>query len=289
MLRRRFTSERIRQERRKSFFVACGLWVVLVASAVFLLSQLTYIHELSIQRVSIKGMKTVPEAELFAFVKPYLEGSYFHLFSKRNVSLVRTHVLEEALIAAYPRFERVNVSRRGFNVLGVTVRERDPFAVWCSAQEHCYYVDKAGLVYAPSPNFLSGVSFMRFGGGDVASTSPVGSHVLTEENFSALNSFVDELSKYTLKTTRIEDADGTVTLTLWTDERADTAPSSFSLLVTASSSYAQALNDFSVILDSPEFKKEIPSLSLLEYIDLRFDNKVFYKTKREVVEEESEE
>ena len=284
MLRRRFTSERIRQERRRSFFVACVLGVVLFASSLFLLSQLSYVHELSIQRVSIKGVKTVPEGDVFNLLQPYLEGSYFHVFSKRNVSLIRTHVLEEVLYTAYPRFERVNVSRRGFSVLWVMIRERDPFAVWCSATEQCYFLDRTGLVYAPSPNFLSGVSFTRFGGGGTSSTTPVGSRFLPEEDFTSLNGLIGDLSKLSLKTTRIEHKDGNIDITVWTDEHATTAPSSFSLFVTASSSYTQAINDLTVILDSPDFKKEVHELSLLDYIDLRFDNKVFYKTKS-VVEE----
>ena len=95
MIGRRFTTERIRVERRNRFLVTWLLWLILLIASVFLLSQLSHLKELSIDKVSIRGATTIARKEIFGVVAPHLEGSYLYLFSKRNVLLLRTHYIED--------------------------------------------------------------------------------------------------------------------------------------------------------------------------------------------------
>ena len=280
MIGRRFTTERIRVERRKQFLLTWALLLFLVLSCVFLLSQLSHLKELSIDRVSIRGTMTVSRTEIFNLVAPHLEGSYLRLFSKRNVLLVRTHEIEKELETLYPRFEKVNVSRRGFDVLVVNVRERDPFGIWCDDSNDCYFLDRTGFVYAPAPTFVSGTTFVRYGGGMTSSSTPAGSRFVFEEEFKTLNTLFDDLEEKNLHTSRADLKDKSLELLVRPDITSGIGEvATFSLFLTASSTYTQALSDLSVILESPDFKLDVPDLAFLDYIDLRYGNKVFYKKK----------
>ena len=280
MIGRRFTTERIRVERRKQFLLTWTLLLLLVLSCVFLLSQLSHLKELSIDRVSIRGTMTVSRTEIFNLVAQHLECSYLRLFSKRNVLLVRTHEIEKELETLYPRFEKVNVSRRGFDVLVVNVRERDPFGIWCDDSNDCYFLDRTGFVYAPAPTFVSGTTFVRYEGGMTSSSTPAGSHFVSEEEFKILDTLFDDLEEKNLHTSRVDLKDKSLELLVRPDITSGIGDvATFSLFLTASSSYTQALSDLSVILDSPEFKVDVPDLAFLDYIDLRYGNKVFYKKK----------
>ncbi|MEK7606102.1 MAG: hypothetical protein AAB458_00680 [Patescibacteria group bacterium] len=280
MIGRRFTTERVRVERRRRFLVMWIIRIVLVLSCLFLLSQLSRLSQLSINRVVIHGITTVSHRDIFNLIAPEFEGSYGYIFSKQNILFIRTHKLEGILTNAYPRFDRVNVSRRDFDVLAVSIREREPFAVWCVNDSKCYFVDTSGFVYAPSPTFLTGGTYIRYGGGLTSLTEPVGSWFLPEEEFKTLNALFDELDTKGIITSRSDVTDTSVTLTVRPSVSSGIGETAtFKILLTASSSYTTALNDLSVILNSSDFKTEIPDLAYLEYIDLRYGNKVFYKKK----------
>lgn len=280
MIGRRFTTERIRVERRNRFLVTWLLWLILVIASVFLLSQLSHLKELSIDKVSIRGATTIARKEIFGVVAPHLEGSYLYLFSKRNVLLLRTHEIEDELKELYPRFEKVNVSRLGFDVLSVNIRERDPFGIWCNDSDNCYFLDKTGFVYAPAPTFVSGNTFIEYGGGMTSSTSPSGTRFLLEEDFKNLSTLFKDLDEKGMRASRASMEDSSLELLVRPKITAGIGDSAtFSLFLTATSSYTQTLSDLSVILDSPEFKIDVPDLAFLDYIDLRYGNKVFYKKK----------
>lgn len=282
MFRRRFTSERVRKERRRSVLVRLALWVCLALACVALVWQVSRMALISIANVSVVGVKTVSTTEIFERVQSELQGTHWFLFPKRNVFFVRTKHIEAMLLAAYPRFARVDIDRVGFTKLHVAVTEREPRSLWCDGGT-CYFMDSSGFVYIEAPTFKYGSAFVTYSGGDVNVTAPVGSVFLPREDFYALALFIEDLSVAHLETTAVRHLDDRIAIRvvpLMTDGRSG----SFEVYVSATSSYVVALQDFTTITSSDEFKAEVSSLSDLEYIDLRFGNKVFYKKKANAVE-----
>lgn len=286
MIGRRFTSERIRRERRNQFATQAGLGAGAVVALVLLLWQVSYIPKIAVTRVSFEGNKNITSEELFAPIHDMLSGAYMHLFSKRNVFLVRTRTMERALEAQFPRLERVRIDRVGFTKLHVVVEERVPYGFWCSDTPTCYFIDRTSFVFADAPHFLRSNSFVRYLRGGVNLEAPIGSSFLPREAFSALETFLKELRRSNVRALSVDYGDDRIAVEVKPTTGSETAP--FSIFITASSSYAQPLLDFETIIASPDFQTEVPSLSDLDYIDLRFGNKVFYKLKTDT-ETQSEE
>lgn len=287
MIGRRFTSERIRRERRSQFATQAGLGAGVIVALVLLLWQISFIPEISITRVSFEGNTNVSSEELFVPMHDMLSGAYAHLFSKRNVFLVRTRAMEDALEAQFPRLERVRIDRVGFTKLHVAVEERAPYGFWCSDAPKCYFIDRTSFVFADAPQFLRSNSFVRYLGGEVNAETPIGSSFLPRDAFSALETFLKELRRSNVRVLTVDYGDDRIAVEAKPTTGSGAAP--FSIFVTASSSYAQPLLDFETIIASPDFQTEVPSLSNLDYIDLRFGNKVFYKLKTGATAEIEEE
>lgn len=276
MIGRRFTSERIRKERREQFFVIALLWFALAVVVVLLCSQLSQLKEFRISKLSFSGNKNVATEAMAALLLQDISGSYWHLFPKQNVFLVRTNDLEKKLIAEFPRLKRVMINRTSFTALSVLVEERDPYAFWCSDTNTCYFLDKNGFIFAPAAQFSKNSTFVRYVGGEADSLHPIGSQFISEDAFAAAQTLIDELKRRLhLRATQVTREDEHFSIAV----APNGSLSTFSILVTATSSYEQALLDFETIIESADFKEAVPSLSSLDYIDLRFGNKVFYTTK----------
>ncbi len=276
MIGRRFTSERIRKERREQFFVSAFVWVALVVVSVLLLAQLSQLHALRITKLSFSGNKNVPIEDMASLIRENLSGSYWHLFPKQNVFLVRTNDLEEQLRAAFPRLKRVMINRVNFGTLSVLVEEREPFAFWCNGADTCFFLDKAGFIFAPAAQFSKNSTFVRYAGGEADAEHPVGSLFTSESAFEAIQTFIGELKRQLhFRTMRVESEGERMTFIVVPAGSNET----FSIFVTATTSYDTALADLDTIVASSDFKEAVPALSDLEYIDLRFGNKVFYTTK----------
>lgn len=276
MIGRRFTSERIRRERRTHFLLLALVWFTFLVVCVLLVSQISHMRDIRIAKISFVGNKNVATEALAPLVLSEISGSYWRLFPKRNVFLVRTRILEQSLESAYPRFKRVRVDRKNLTTLSITIEEREPFAFWCTDTSTCYFLDRDGFVFAPAAQFLKSNSFVRYSGGAVVSTTPIGSQFAERAVFGMLQTFLTDLkNRLGLRAVRVTQEGNHWVIAV--------APSGsvgiFSLLVTLAPSYEQALSDFETITSSPDFKEAVTSLSNLEYIDLRFGNKVFYKLK----------
>lgn len=279
---RHFRSRRVREARRKRLVQHILLIIGLVLSVGILLSQLSYITALQIAKVDIVGNEVIQNAELFAVVAPLLEGSYAHFFSRQNIILYPKQEIQRAVRKAFPRIKTVNTHIAGFQELELRVRERTPVGVYCGADTKCYFIDDTGFMFAAAP-VTSGSAFFRFSD-DAGGSGSIGSTFTTLSMFRALEalrealaSFDIELASLELRGRRTDEFSQHVVFT--TVEGAE-------LIFSADSSlFEEELQNLETILISDAFVEETGGdLTHVEYMDLRFGNRVFYRLERETSE-----
>jgi hypothetical protein len=281
---RRFTSERVRQQRRKRFVVFSIVYSALALALFLVVWQLSYAPFLRIDTVTIEGEETVVRANVFDVVHTQLTGSYGHLFSKRNVFLYPRTKIQERVLATFPSIKKVSVDVEGVHTLRIRLEERKGVAVACRLQnetrevlapEECYFVDATGFVFIKAPHF-SGSSYvvheleMAF--------KPLGMYVFPSEEFTQLTLFATSLGKLSMRVTRIRSSGDVMNITVMTSRRG-----TVHLLVQRNADYADVLTNLKTIIESEDFRKAA-ELERIEYIDLRFGNKIFYKEKEGAIE-----
>ena len=121
--------------------VAFGFWYVLNRQA------------LRVRTVEVSGVRQIPAAEIEAAVRAVIDGSILGLIPRDSVLLVSAETVEHALRERFPAIEAVNVGRRLPNRLTVAVGERSLWGIYCAdpaagaAARACALLDRRGTAY----------------------------------------------------------------------------------------------------------------------------------------------
>lgn len=261
--RKRFSKEKFR------IMLVLISFVALLAGCVSVV-RLSYFQ---IREIKVSGSGTEQDAqELQTTVNSLLLGNYALVIPKRFIFGVSAQNLEQRLLAALPRFETISVTRQFPHALSVSYAKRIFFALLCnddakSDQHSCGYMDRTGFIYEDAPE-ASGSLIVKIKsdlqsvkvGTQAIGEATVRQMVLFGESIqrtAGLRLLAYELSTQTPDELRLKVAEG------------------FTLIVKKDSNPDVILPILHTVL-TQEIKDR---KSQLDYINLRFGNKVFYKYK----------
>jgi hypothetical protein len=225
------------------------------------------------QSVAVSGAKNVPPTEIQKFVENKLSESSRGFISGRNIFVFDYDPLGAEIEANFPAIKKATVSRdRSLgNGLTVTIEERSPYARWCMADSECYLVDDQGIVFSTLNIATTSLPTQYVFTGPLSTTSeslatPPYGEVFGGEHFSGIDSFLKLLPGVGLTPLGVNiqnDTDFFVPLT-----------AGYYLKASYGEEPETLIKNLSLILNADAVKgKEVQ----LEYIDLRFGNRVYYK------------
>ncbi len=255
---------RARKRRRR---VRIGLFFGVLLLLLFgALVGVSYIPALQVREVVVSGTKTLASSTVQAFVQERLLGSYGYILPKSNIFLYPKQGISMQLLKAYPVLASADVHAGDFHTVVANVVERSPRALWCENKEQCFFIDENGVVYGAAPTFSEPVYYRYFG---TTTGSVLPKQYLTAEQFQALMALCDALVPKVPNTTieSVEvDANGDVQVQF---------TNNFVLRFALADAGGDIFERFSLALTSEPMKSH--QLSELEYLDLRFGDKLYYK------------
>lgn len=274
------------RRRRVRAGIIVGILIVL-AGLVFGVHYVSYLPQLSVQRIVVVGAKDVQPQLVSDYVQSILDDGSYHFLSRKNIFLYPAKVIEKDVVANFPRIDSVHASRPALfsTELDVAVTERQPVALWCDPSALCYQMDKSGFIFAVAP-VASSTGYVFQGGlpaqagiasdsmdstsSPQASTNPIGK-LFASTHLPALTALLTELGQagFTPQGATVEnDSDFSVPLT-----------QGFLLKASFGESPDQLVKNLQLVLVSePLVGKE----AQLEYVDLRFGDRVYYKLQGQV-------
>lgn len=263
--------ERHRTFTRLSIFLSI-LFIALIIGLIYVLRMPRF----QIADVFVSGTQLLNQKDIQGEVQKTFLDNYLWLIPKSNTFLYSTGALEQRLSQLFPAIKSIYISRDGFQKISIELTERKPHALWCGENSdttqtpECYFVDDSGFIFSPAPYFSDGVYFVYKGGID--ETAPVGKQLLPSEDFIAFENFVSMVKTTDLHvvSATFKDA-GDFDLTLAEGAR---------LMVNKKSSYDTLYTNISTLVENGQFAST--TLSQLDYVDLRFGNKVFLKNKNSI-------
>ncbi|MDO8522280.1 MAG: hypothetical protein Q7S08_03270 [bacterium] len=295
----------LRSRRRKLRALMAFVVLIVGAGAVYGVSEFSYMSRYSITNVSVGGTGSVSPNLVRAFVETKLNDGNHPIISRENIFLYPKTDIAKGIAEYFPRILSAKISRETFLAQAITVIvvERKPFALWCSGgkvgnsqvaagekkeaiQKECFQMDESGFIFAPlevSPQerlhagdgLLTGFEQSAtstsegeiiFTGG-LAGTAPIGQTFL-QKHFESVLTLLSRLKDEGFSATGVSvenEQDFAVSLSNGFVLRA-------SFGVDAS---ALVRNLQTVLSSGPLLGKE----NKIEYIDLRFGNRVYYKNK----------
>lgn len=268
----------LRSRRRKARAIVFALVLLLAAAIAYGVHLLSYAPQLTIQSVRVSGAENIDPVIIESYVDSSLSDGSFRYFSRRNIFLYPKEAIESGIVASFPRVKNAHLSRGDIlsTALGVAIEERTPHALWCegvgaqASTSPCYAMDDGGFIFAEVATSTRG-GFQTpyvFSGG--LGENPVGEMFVPGQLpplFALLRILQQETNLIPNRVDVLRDQDFNVTL-----EQGFFIKASF-----GQEPLALARN-LELALSSDALRNR---LSDIEYIDLRFGNRVYYKMKGE--------
>lgn len=222
--------------------------------------------------VLLTGSAAVREDMVEEIAQETLNGNYLLVLPKSNVLLhtllsrnnLREDLLDQILRISSAKFRLVDAK-----TLEISIEERKPHALYCEpvsigTDGKCSFVDEKGFVFATAPSFSRGVFFIY-----------TGLPISGAEKFVLLESFIEKLDTLGIESDSLDVSNASGHRTkyalflvdggeIWWNDNQD---------------WNLAYSNLETFLLSDIVAKDPNFLSKINYIDLRTDNKVFYKFK----------
>lgn len=282
-------SPRLRELRQKRTRVRTRLAIVFSVFFITLLGGLIYTaryDSLLITRVTVSGTEVTSTEEIVASVEKHLSGNYLLVFPRRNALIYPKKKIREDLVRSFPRLRDIEVERSGLSTLSVTAVEMRGVSLWCGAdtqavdfREKCYFTDSGAIIIDEAP-YYSGNVYLRFlGTTELApGEDPLGKQFISKELFDSMSLFAEKVEELGFHIKAVSIGPGEENAFLLDLGGGKTAPVRF----LASADHAVLISNFSSAIGKEELAKKLQEdIKNLEYFDLRFTNKVYYKFSNE--------
>lgn len=249
--------------------VVFGL-LVLLGGGVYLLR----LPQWQISEFEISGLNVLTTEEIGNVIRGVLGGSRLFLFPRSSFFLASSGAVVSGLQKAYPRIKQVSVKKEFPDKLNIFIAERALWGIFCSSlsekkesPQQCVYVDETGFAYEYAPS-SQGSLIMKIKDDRTVSVPAqlVDPALMAQMIFSA-----QEIEKATRVEVTGYELSSKIPREFWLETN-----EGFKLFLNRSDDVSKTLNILKTVLEEDIKEKR----SRLEYIDLRFGNKVFYKFRK---------
>ena len=252
-----------KQKRRRLRLILALVGLVLLLSSLIYFSR----HQwFLINEVAVLGEDVIDKAEIEKIARDMLSDYSLWIFPRANSLIYPKKDIESALFEKFPRFQSVDLDLKGLKTLNITVEERVPFALYCPRVSKCYFLDKEGLIFALAPSFTGTVYFLYTTEDKIE--NPIGERFMSVEEFKTLPKFIETLTTLGIHSKALEVGKSEYRLSLQTDGE---------VIWPRDSDLAVIYSNLEAFLSSKPIKGQSNFLNKILYLDLRTDNKVFYR------------
>jgi hypothetical protein len=260
----------------KIFFL-CFIILVLIFAGIIAIGKN---KKFTIEHVEIVGVKTFASDDVLEYVNKYLEQSAFKVFPRSSSLFFSKHSLQQSLKKEFPIVDLGYVSFVDPHTIRITIRERNPESVWCFAEYNCGFIDRLGILYGKSPQFSDGV-YTIFSSEELKTFDEYyGKEIIKPEMMYRFSQLFSQLQTEDIIISQVKflsDRD----ISFIIEKLFNKYPQKLTpIRGTINQNDTIFLRDVFTGLDHEVFKKQfLDSPKDLEYIDLRFPGKIFYKFK----------
>lgn len=246
------------------------LVLIFIGSTIFLLFFSPF---LLVTKINISGAQDLDASSLRSVASSVMAGRYFNAIAKDNLILVSDQKVKLALLDKFKRIEEVQVSKKFPDTLEIKIKERKSMLVLCCAGA-CFIIDNSGVSYAAADfasNELQENNLIVIVD-DSGKTIELGEKMLDPAYMKYLLDI-----KENLKSDLSIEIDKTYhTPQLVSGDIRATTADGWQIYFDSNLSIQKELDALKLVLSE---KVGEENKDKLEYVDLRTENKVYYKLK----------
>jgi cell division septal protein FtsQ len=262
-----YTTANLARRKKIRMYWKIGLTIGFVAVLFYGISFWSKQESIQIQTINITGNKYVETETILEGFNNVVSEKLFYIFDKNNIAfLPRTKIVNE--IKKELPVRAVYIKMSGLKTVNIEVVEYEPAAIWCAdfTEKNCYFLNSNGLFFVKASEIVLNdlIKISAELDGEVLGTNYVDEKIFN--NFVKLQSL---FKKINIIVSQISTKDYE-TFTLLTKN----GPK---ILVDKKDDPIEVANNLKTTIEQ-ESIHEI-QLQNIEYIDLRFSGKAYYKIK----------
>lgn len=262
MIRKDLLESSKKKKRRKTIIRLIFAFLFLVVVCALIIWSF-YFDYFRIKNINIEGNSFIEKEKIIENINSSISGKYFYLIPKNNILIASKKEIANNLLNNFLRVKSADVSKKLPDGLIIKIEERNPLALLCE-DKNCFFIDDTGYVFEESP-FFSGDIFMKFIDQRNERNFSANTKILSEEEFRNLINFSESLSKDGIKISGVILKNEGL-YEFHTSEE-------WYILLSQRSNYKVSFDNLKIALNE-QIKEKRPEL---EYVDLRLQNKVFFK------------
>lgn len=285
----RFLYKKKRRRNYRPVFYFLLSFIILILVFVYGVRYLANMPYWQIKNISVIGLETIEQDELFAALQEPLDGRLWNFFPRSQYFFIPEEEIISHLKEKFVRISEVNIEKNFPDSLTVSVEERRVFAIYCPAldkgattteflssaainakgEKKCFYLSRDGVIFESSINFAGAVFPIIENDEDkdfVLGKPALSQNILNF--FEEANAVLKEKTGFTLSSLSISKE-------IPKDYILGTNFGWF-VIVPREVEPSDWTANLKTIIDT----KIKTRLDDLDYVDLRFGSKVFYKFKR---------
>lgn len=263
------SSRKLRKKRltaRLIFLALCALFFFSASVAFF------YIPFLNVKKIEIVSNGAVSVDLIKEKAAEIISRKIAGLFPRRNFFLIPEKEIKKEVEENFLRVKNAEVRKKIFSGLFIKIEERQNKAIVCSGQ-NCSFADENGFVFEKAPDFSEGIFLKIYDQRTVFDYSAMssstedffGKNILPKNDFSMLLNFSGLMEKIKTEPSKIILKNDNV-YEVYTDEN-------WRIILNGKNEPKRSLVNLAAALQS-QIKE---NRHILDYVDLRFGNKVYYK------------
>lgn len=264
---------------RKSFFIRVA-FIALLIIFIIIAAGISVLRNSRFQfsQVQVFGAETFPVDNIELFTKDYLSGNQFRVIPKSSTILFSKGDFESKLKKNFPIINIAYITFPKPDAIDIHIQEKKSVAVWCFSVTSCGFIDQSGIMYGYAPNFSEGV-YPVFSSESMKTFDDFYGKQIIEPN--VMNRFIALFTQLQSDDMKLSQTiflnNGDIAFSI--EKLFDNYPNdSAQLLGTLVQDDSIFIRDMTTGLGNKVFKDQfVANPKDLEYIDLRFPGKVFYK------------
>ncbi len=241
-----------------------------------------------VQEITVSGLRALDESMIRAHVDAYLDTRLVFGVPRRAFILISTRSFEESLMEAFPRIQTVAVDKH-FRTkrLSIDIHEYEAALIWCvgprlgrSLEEYgrsCSYATPEGYTFERAPYFYTSRLLRIFDARNEEYEVVLESFMLTQETLQEIMSYRNSLTAFGYTQEDVELLPRQARVYVTTSFQGTSLSSSFELRVPEAMPIDEVMTLLQELRTLPDFRTPLENGERLEYIDLRFEGKIFFR------------
>ena len=266
-MNRAYNSKKLLQKKKRAkkwkLIIFCVVVVLLIGGFFYWMRH----PSLNIENIVVSKNHFSKAEGIQARVSEVLDDNILLLIPKTNVLFLPRYETEKKLKEEFPEIENIDIDLNGFKEIEIEVFEYEPEMVWFNGDNKSYFINKEGNIFLEEPLLHSYKDLLILE--SKMENTELGMNIIDSEFLESLNSFSENLIEIEIEIKKVKHSEEDV-------YRIETNKD-FEIVVSSNDDFDASFENIEVILEDGTLKKE--DLHLVDYVDLRFGNKVFYKLK----------